>query len=385
MRGRWRVVFGKELLDALRDPRSLMSALLYPLIGPVLVGILIVVLASEPELELPIVGPDNAPHLVEFIEQRDVTILPPPEDPEQSVLDGDHPVVMEIPEGFEESFRKGDPARVRLIYDDSRTDSLRPIAKTRRVLLEYDQSIGSLRLLARGVSPRLAHPVALEEVNLSTPQKMAARIMNMLPVFLILAAFFGGMQVAIDATAGERERGSLEALLANPVSRAQIVIGKWATTVLFSSIGVVVTLIGSLAMMAAIPLEELGLALQLRVTDTLGMLAAVLPLVLLSSALQMLVASFARSFKEAQTYLSALLFLPMLPGLVLSLFPMDTKPWMLVIPALAQSQLVGDLMRGEGMPATSLAIATGSSVLLTLLSLWQCSRIFSRERIVFGS
>jgi len=115
------------------------------------------------------------------------------------------------------------------------------------------------------------------------------------------------------------------------------------------------------------------------------MLAAVLPLVLLSSALQMLVASFARSFKEAQTYLSGLLLLPVLPGLVLSLFPMETKGWMLAVPSLAQSQLVTDLMRGEGMPGQSLAIATGSAIVLTIITLWQCSRIFSRERIVFGS
>lgn len=380
-------VLGKELADNLRDRRSVLSALVYPLIGPLVLGATLTLVSDwqkDDRLELPVVGAEHAPSLITALRENGVTILPPPDDPESEVRDGKADAVLIIGEDYPERFRQARSAPLQLLVDDSRNKARARSQKVHQLIAGYGSQIGALRLLARGVSPELAAAVAVERVDLSTPEKLAARILNVLPLFLLMAAFIGGMQVAIDTTAGERERGSLEPLLLNPVSRGALVAGKWLTSVLFAGGVVSLTLAGFVVMSRVVPLEEIGIRLHLGASEVAVLLATVLPLVLLASALQVLVATFARSFKEAQMYLSLLLFAPVIPGLVLGLHPVETSSWMMLVPGLAQQQLITMVVSGEAISPASVLVAGACSVAFGVLLIGATARLFLRESIIFG-
>lgn len=381
-------VLSKELLDAFRDRRSLASALLYPLLMPLLIGGMFQVLvereAPEQQLELPVVGAEHAPELIAHLKREGVKILDAPADPEAAVRDGDHGVVLVIPQGYGKSFSGGEPARLELVFDTSKSSSRRSIFQARSLLHGYGSRIGTLRLAARGVSPTLLQAVQVEEHDLATPKKRAASVLNMVPMLAILACFVGGMQVAIDTTAGERERGSFEPLLLQPVPRTSLVVGKWLTAVLFALLSSVLTVTLSLLAMSFVELESLGLQVEFNPKELGLLLLLTVPICAFASSLQTLVATFARSFKEAQTYLSLLLLLPMMPGMVLTISPLDTELWMLLLPLLGQTQLMADVLRGDSIGAASIAITSATTLALAALCLLLNARLLDSERVVFG-
>lgn len=382
-----RAVLGKELVDHARDRRSMLGTLVLPVLGPLLLlGLfrLLSQLGGDPPLHLPVVGAEHAPRLIEHLRASGAEIQPPPPDPKQSVRRGEVHVVLVIDPSYPERFAAGGSAPVRLIVDQSRSDASRTARRVTRLVLSYAQRLGALRLLARGISPEVAAPIELEEVDLATPQKLAANLLNVVPMLLMLAAFMGGMNVAIDTTAGERERGSLEPLLLNPVPRGLLVLGKWLTTVVFSTAVTLITLLGLALTLRLLPLEEVGLRVLLGPREAVAMLACVLPLTLLASALQMLIATFARTFKEAQTYLGLFNLLPMAPSMLLMLEPARTATWMLPIPALAQVSSLIDIMRGEPVVGWHLGLIALTSLVYTALCLWALVRLLGREQIVFG-
>lgn len=387
-----RVVFRKELIDAFRDRRSLASALLFPLLMPILISVMFQLLVDREgptaRVSLPVVGREHAPALIEHLEQQgiDVETAGPDaaRDPQAAVERSRAEAVLVIPERFPEAFRKGRPSTLQLYFDDSRSDSRRVARRAQRGIGQYSQRIGSLRLIARGVSPSLTQPISVEEHDLSTPNKLTARLLSLIPMLALMACFIGSMQVAIDATAGERERGSLEPLLINPVSRSALSAGKWLTAALFGAISCSLTLALSIGAMSLVDLQKLGLHFELTWQQGASMWLILLPLCLLASASQMLIATFARSYKEAQTYLSLVLFLPMLPSLVLSLSPVDTQLWMLFVPVLAQTQLLTDAMAGGPRGASSILLSQLVTTAASLLCLVAAARLLNSERIVFG-
>ena len=383
-----RAVWRKELRDAARDRRSLMSALLYPVLMPLMLTMMFGALArqegSDRPLEAPVAGRERAPNLVAWLEERGVVIVEPPADPEAAVRDGDMDFVLVIDEEYGEQFRSVRPAVVRIVHDSSRTASLSDIRRTRGLLLEYGSQVAALRLIARGVHPGVVQAVRVAELDLATPAQSAARLLAGLPMFLIVAAFVGGLNVAIDTTAGERERRSLEPLLVNPVSRSALTAGKWLATCVFGLVASLLTLVLSLLMMRFVPLEQLGMQLSLGGRQVVLMALAVAPVALLASALQMFVATFARSFKEAQTYVSLLLIVPMLPGLVTAVYPLQTAAWMTLVPALSQQLLLVDIMGGEPVGVPALAASVAGTLLLTLVFLASIAHMLQQEKIVFG-
>ncbi len=386
--GQMRAVCRKELTDALRDRRSLMSALLYPILMPLMVVVMFSALArlesGDRPLETPIAGRERAPNLVAWLEERGVVVVDPPADPEAAVRDGDVDLVLVIDEEYGKQFRSVRPAVVRIVHDSSKTASRTSIRRTRNLLRGYSNQVAVLRLIARGVSPGVIQAVRVDDLDLATPAQSAARFFAMLPMFLILAAFIGGLNVAIDTTAGERERQSLEPLLVNPVSRTALTAGKWLTTCLFGLVASVLTLVAFLLMMRFVPLEQLDVQLSLGARQLLLMTIAVAPMALFASALQMFVATFARSFKEAQTYVSMLIFLPMIPGFVTQIYPLQPAGWMLLIPALAQQLLLVDVMGGEPVAAPSLVTSAVATTLLGCGFLSLTSWMLRQEKIVFG-
>jgi sodium transport system permease protein len=388
VRGILSAIFRKELKDHLRDRRSLLSALAGALMGPLVFGIMFTVMASwyrqDKALELPVVGRANAPDLVAFLERNGATLTEPPADYEARVKAGKLDAVLLIPEDYGKDFASGRTAVIQLVVDNSRNNARIGVRRVESLLRGYSALLGAQRLLARGITPELAAPVRVDELDLATPERLAASLLSMIPLFLAIAAFVGGMNVAIDATAGERERGSLEPLLLNPVHRGALVTGKWLTTTVFASVVAFLCLMAFLLVVKRVPLQDMGIKVRMDTPVVLGMLVAVLPLALMGPAVQMLVATFARSFKEAQTYVQLLLFLPMVPGMMLTLSPVQSQTWMYAVPMLGQQMLMGELMRGEPMGVLPYLLGTAGCVALAVVALAATSRLLGDERSVFG-
>ncbi len=388
---KWRhvwVVLRKELRDGLRDRRSLFSALVFPLIGPVLVVVMFRFIAQQQAIDepvpLPVVGAEHAPGLVEFLEQHDIDVREPPADPGEVVRTGEAPAVLVIPADYGERFRASRSVRVELMVDNSRNETRSKVRRTRRVLESYAAGIGAQRLLLRGIDPQVAAPVAVAEVDLATPQQLAANVLNVIPMFVMMAAFIGGMYVATDSTAGERERGSLEPLLANPVSRTALVLGKWLATAALSGTSLLLTLVTAGVALSRAPLEELGVQASFGLDQAAIVCLVMLPVALLAAGLQLVVATFARSFREAQTYLSVLTLAPMLPGVMLTVMPLDQARWTLVVPILGQQQVLMDVIRGDAVGPAQLLVPSAIVLVLGLVCVRATAWLFGRERIVFG-
>jgi sodium transport system permease protein len=381
-------VFTKENLDAARDRRSLTSALTYSLFGPLVLGMALGTLArmnaDDKPLRLAVAGAGNAPSLVRSLEQNGVEVVPTPADVRKAVRAGDLDIALVIPEDYGKDFRASRPARVELVHDASRSESRAPVRRVQSIVDRYGAQVAGLRLSARGVSPQVAQPVRLAEVDLSTAASRAALALGTFPVFLLMAVFISGMNVAIDTTAGERERGSLETLLVHDVARTDLVLGKWMASSAFNLLGVGMTLLVSYLVLGSDRFEGLDVPVALSAGDALRLLGLLFPLVLFAPALQMLISLFARSFKEAQTYLSLLLFVPVLPGFLLALQRIEPEPWMRTVPILAQEVLIADLLRGEAVAPASQALAAGTTLAATAFCIAVTAWMLRHERIVLG-
>ncbi len=383
------VVLIKELRDAIRDRRAMSSVLLGVVIGPAIAGFLMNRVAdrqrSADEVRIPIVGAEHAPALVEWLRQQaGVEVVPGPEDPERAVREETEYVVAVIPPEFAERFRASRPAPIRLVTDGSRNDTRPQVERVRRLFMQYGSEIGALRLIGRGVSPAVASPLELSDVEVSTAQQRAGRILSIIPLMVLISAFTGAMQIATDSTAGERERGSLEALLLNPVPATALALGKClaAALVAMLMVSLAATLCG--AILLFVPLEEMGLRFRFGAPHLLGMLAAMWPLCLLTAALQACIATLARSFKEAQSYMGILMILPMLLGLAGALYPIDNQPWMYGVPILGQYVLLTNVIGGHPPGALAFLAAGAAAVAGAAVFLRVMVALFTSERVIFG-
>jgi len=381
-------VFRKELKDHLRDRRSIFSGLLMPLFGPLVLLGMFTLLASwlreDRPLVVPVAGGRNAPNLIAFLQRYGAVVETAPADFEAQVRDGKLDLAISVPEDYGKEFEAGRSAPVQLVEDSSRAKSKPQVMRARRLLELFARRTSMLRMIARGISPVLVAPLELTDVDLATPEKSAANVLGVMPVLLLMVAFFGGMHLAIDAAAGEREHGSLESLLVNPVSRGAVVVGKWMAVTVSAWAALAIALAGFGAALAAVPLQELNLKFQLGAPEMLGLLAAGLPLSLLASALQLTLALFARTFKEAQTYLSLLVLIPGLPAMFLALQPIKASVRMMAVPVFGQTLLMTDVLRGEPPPAAWFAIAAAVAVALSAALLAWAARLLRNEKIIFG-
>ncbi len=386
------VVLGKELMDTFRDRRTLVNSLLSALLGPLMLFGLLTVLGQtesrqvERPLELSITGAANAPDLIAFLETNNVLIMPAPADPIAAVRSGDIDLVLVIDQTYQDRIQSGQPAIVQLIADSSRQSTQPTVTRARRLLEAYSGQLGALRLQARGVSPSVVTPIAIEELDQATPQGRAALLLNILPYFLIFAVFIGGMSLTIDMTAGERERGSLEPLLLSPLSRSELMLGKLAAGLVPTALSVIVALLGFAAIINLAPLgESLGVQLQLDLGTLVGIFLITVPMMLLAGALQMLIATASRSVKEAQSCLGFLPLIPALPGLFLAFVPIRPTLWMMSIPTFGQQLLINQLMRGEAVSALFMSVSAATTLLAGVLLAFAAVNMFGRERVLFGS
>ena len=387
------IIFSKETKDNLRDRRSVFSALMSALIGPVLLVVMIVIMGRtfrgdslEKPLELPVQGAENAPSLMNFLEQNNVHILPAPENPRQDVRNGLLDVVLIIPPEYGEAFSAGEPARVELVMDSSRQSSMPAIERARLLLDTYNTQIGYLRLMARGISPAVLQPLSVARVDVATPQSQMGILLNMLPYFIVLVVFVGGMYVIIDTTAGERERGSLEPLLINPARRWEVVVGKLAASIPFAVFAVLLTLIAFAIGFNVFPIEDyVGFQISIDANVMVNIFLISLPMILLASALQMVIATFTHSFKEAQTYVAFLPLIPALPGIALAFIPVRATFVNMAIPTFGQQLLINQFMRGEPVDPMNVVVSVISTTICSILLIYLAVQLFKRERILMGS
>ena len=381
-----RTVARKELVDGFRDRRALLSALLFPLMSPILVALMFTAIARDhatpPTLEIPVAGVEHAPGLVQFLETAGAEVVEAPQDPEEAVGLGEVPLVVAIDATYSERFREGRPAKVRMWVDSSRNANRAAVRRATRLLEAYSSQTALQRLVLRGVDPQLLQPIDLAELDAAGPQQRAANLLEMLVMMAVMAAFLGSMYLAMDSTAGERERRSLEPLLSLPVPRSALVVGKFIAAVTYGTLGVVLATATMVVAMNYTPLELLGVRVVLTAPAALTLLGVLLPLVPVAAALQLLVASGATSFKEAQTWLSMTLFLPMMPGMIMTVRPVNPQSWMAAVPGLAQQVLSGKVLRGEGLQVLDIALVCGASSVITLAALVAMTILYDKERVL---
>jgi sodium transport system permease protein len=385
-------VFLKEFRENLRDRRTLVSALLFgPLFGPILFGAMVSrmldqsLLESDAPLQLTVSGREHAPGLVQYLESHGARLrfaALTQSDAQAAVRRGDPPVVLLVPEGFEARFAAALPAPVLLVADSADSQTRKVADRARQLLGGYSSGIAQLRLQIRGVSPLIAMPVAVDDIDVATPTGRAVVVLGFMTYFVLFAVLMGGLYLAIDSTAGERERGSLEALLSLPVARGGLVGGKILATCAYMCLSLAISLTAFVVVFRFVPLERLGMSANLGVTTALAFFAICLPFVPLGAALMTFVASFTRSYREAQTYLTAVLLVPTLPIAFASIYSLKTQRSLMFVPSLSQHLLMTSVLKDEPIPALDVLLSAGSSLLLAVALMALTARHWRRETML---
>jgi sodium transport system permease protein len=385
-------VFFKEIVDNLRDRRTLMSALIMgPIFGPVMFAFIINLSIdralddAESTMELPVVGQERAPNLMRFLESRNIDIVDGPEDfngAAEAVKSGKHDVVLVVPEGFGEQLADTIPARVELYSDEANSQGEKEARRARGALYAYNQQLAAIRMSARGINPLLLRPIDIDAIDVSTPSGRSAMLLGMMSYFFIFALLMGGMSLAIDTTAGERERGSLEPLLSLPVTRGQLILGKILAACVFMAASLLLSLLSFYVVLKFMPLQQLGMTPNFDLGVVMAAFFLLLPFVLLGASLMTLVASFTKSYKEAQTWLSVVLIAPTLPILVVSILTLRPKLEFMFVPSLSQHLIIVDMVKNEPINGLHVAISVCSTLVFGALLTWVCARLYRREGLL---
>lgn len=385
-------VFLKEVRENLRDRRTVTSALIMgPLLGPLLFVMLMNVVINkqlskaEKPLRVPVIGAQRAPNLIRALKQYGLEPQPPIKHPDAAVTQQLADVVLRIPASYPKAWDKGEPAQVEVIYDASRRDASTSVSRLKNMLKQYSHVQGAIRLLARGLSPEIATPVVVASRDQSTPQSRAGQLFAFMPYFFVIGVFIGGMYLAIDLTAGERERKSLEPLFVNPVTRWRILLGKLTATAAFATASLVLSLIAFSLAGYVLPTAKLGMSLDLGPAFAFTVLLLMLPLAALFAALQTLVSAFAKSYREAQTYLSILMLIPMLPSMLLSFMPIRPQDWMYAVPLLGQQLGITEMLRGNSVSALQVGLVLVSGFVAALIAVLVTVRVYASERLAISA
>jgi sodium transport system permease protein len=389
MRAPGLVVYRKELRDAIRDRRTaIMIFIASVLMGPVTLVLVAQYVSGLEEkakvLKVRLSGREHAPALVNFFQRNDVEIEEAPANYEARVREGQLDAVIVIPPDFDDRYLAGDGAKVEIVYDDSRTESGPATRQAERLLRAFSQETGMLRLVARGVSPDLVQPLKVEHVNTATPRQRGAILLFIIPMFAVLSPLLGGMTVAIDATAGERERGSLEPLLANPVAVEHVVIGKWLSSWTFATAVALLTLGGFFVAGTLYADRKLSALFHFGLPELALFALLVVPFAAMTSALQMLICTYGRSYREAQTYVSYLTTVASFVPIIVIFSGLRDATWQLAVPVLGQQMLFSRIVRGDAFGAQDWAVPTGVAIAIAAVALVVLTRLLRQERIVFG-
>jgi sodium transport system permease protein len=382
-------ILRKELLDTLRDRRTgtvtLLSAILA---GPIFLLLIFNLMASQAEhareMTLPVMGAEYAPAVVAFLQRQQVSVTKAPADYDAQIRRGDLDVVLVIDTSFAKDVEQGKPGTVQLVFDRSRDRARPSIDQAESLLRGYNRLWGDQRLMLRGVTTSVANPLLIETADLATPQQSGALVLFLVAYYGLFASVMGGMAVALDTTAGERERQSLEPLLMTPARPAEIVVGKWLAVCAFDALVVTLTLTGFYLTLAFAPLPPVGVPFLFGSREFGRFLLVLVPMMLMLPAILLYVGSRARAYKEAQANVSVLLFVVSLIPLV-QLFMQRKEPaWLMLVPVSAQYSLLNTSLRGEAPALAQLALSWLAPAALIVIALVAVARRLSRESILSG-
>ncbi len=394
----WLVVLQKELRDASRDRRALISLLILPIMGPLMIyymfNMIIDIGERSSDIDLPVVGAEYAPDLIDYLRQNgigiDVLVLEGSDaaarevELRRMIATREHDFALVIPADFGTRIAGSDSVNVEFLLDSSRTASGAKVGRVQGLIGAWGSETAALRLMIRGIDPALIRPVVIGRIDVATAQARAQSLLSVIPMLVIMAAFMSGVGIAVDATAGERERKSLEPLLVNPVRRSQFVIGKWLAASAFSVTGLVLVMSGNLYAMSVVPLEQLGVSFLIGPKEVLGMLLVTVPVAFFATALQLFVGLFAKSFKDAQVYIGLMSFLPMLPMFYNLMNTEGREQWMSFVPMLGQNMLLTDVLAGKPPAFIDVALAVVALLFWSLVFIMLATRMLKRERIIFS-
>lgn len=385
-------VFRKEVLENLRDRRVIVSAFFFGvLLAPVIFGLTTTMVSKravanqDKPLNLPIAGASNAPNLVQFLRENGVKV----EDVEltsdqamSAVRSGRQDLVLIIGEDYGKALQAGESAPLSLVVDTSNSNTAPSADRARQLLSAYGHQLAMLRLMVRGISPTVIEPVGVQTLDVATPAGRSLLILGMMTYFCFMSMLVGGFYLAIDTTAGERERGSLEPLLTLPVSRSQLIIGKMLATSAFMSVSLLLTLATFGVVLTFIPLEALGMSANFGPRVILAIFAIMVTFVPMGAGLMTVVASFTRSNREAQSWLSVVMMFPIAP--IMFAVVTGTKPSaaLMAVPSLSQHLIATSLMRGDSIPALHILICAGTTLALGALLVGAAIKLYQREAIL---
>ncbi|KPL49991.1 sodium ABC transporter permease [Xanthomonas axonopodis] len=383
-------VLRKELRDISRDRRTLALALL---LSPLLYPILILGMGALSEsrvrtqidkpLDIPTLGRSNAPNLVRFLAAQGLNAVDAPADLTAAIRSQDVDVALRISDSYAEDWREGRPALVEIIKDSTRREADVPSLRLQAALTGYSQQVGALRLLARGIDAQVSRPLEVAAQDMATAEAKRGQMMAMLlPVLLVITSFLGGASLILDATAGERERQSLEPLLATPAPRSAIVSGKIAAACVIGMVSLLLTLL-AFKLSAQLSTSNLGRQLNVGFMPMLQMLFILVPMLFVGTSLLTYLAA-AKSMKEAQAHMTWLLLLPMLPGYALMAYPLKTQLWHFAVPFLAQNQMLLKVIRHETINLQTWAVYLLAGFGVAALLWYAAVRRYHQERLAIS-
>jgi len=374
-------VYLKELVDALRDRRTLMMVLLSSVaLGPlslVLISNLVSGFEKRAEArEVWVLGIEHAPTLRNFLERQSASIKTAPADYERQLRDsklGD-PVLV-VPADFEAQLARAEPPVLELVSSSSNQRAQAGTGRVSRLLRGFNAEQAQLRLVMRGVSPALLQATQVEDRDVADRGARAAQLMAMVPYFVLMAVLYGALNAALDTTAGERERGSLEPLLMNPMTPMSLVLGKWGAV---ASVGLLIAVLSCLSFLPGqwlLRSETLSAMFRFGFGEAALFVGLLLPVAAALAALLMAIAIRCKSFKEAQANATlVMLSVSMLP--LVTVFNQEgTAPWHLWVPALAQTTLMTNVLKGEVLTPGDVAVASAGCLALALVSLLYVARV----------
>jgi sodium transport system permease protein len=379
----------KELFDLLRDRKSIFWALFAVAIsGPLVLAILYFVTKTVSEridkTTAPIVNVQFAPDLVRFLERRGVKIEAEPTNYRERVKSGALDAVIEIDADFAKALAEGRPAKITLIVESSRDRSGVVVARLSRELRAYSEMIGNERMILRGVAPAVARPLKIEEFDLATPEQRGARLLQIMSFYALFAGLMGAIAAALDVTAGERERQTLEPLLTTPVTSSELAIGKWLAVSAVNLLAVTVSLTGFLIALQFVPLAKLGVPFSFGAREFGGFMAVLIPFAFMVPAVFLAAGSAAKTAKEAQSSLGmGASLVGMLP--LISFFRQSQAPWWDAwIPVNGQYAVLSKVLRSEAVPALDWLAMWVIPVVVAFIALAIFAQRLGNEKLLAG-
>jgi sodium transport system permease protein len=328
---------------------------------------------------------DRAPNLLAFLHQYGVTIEPVSYDDPQArsaVREHRQTLVLVVADDFGQRLGTGKPAPLVLYADSSDASNARNIGRVKVLLEQYGAVLARLRIVARGIDPLVLSPIVVQDIDVSTPATRSVLALGTLSYLILLTTLMGGMYLAIDATAGERERGSLEPLLTVPVSRHHLIYGKILATCAYMTLSLVLTVTAFAIVLRFVGLERFGMSVNFGPLVALKVILFCLPLVPLGAALMTIVAAFTRSYREAQTYLGFVLIIPTLPLVFAGVLGLRPTAGFMAVPSLSQHFLITSLLRDEPVSAAYLALSVMVTLAVGAVLTLIAGRLYDREALL---